>query len=138
MAFAPDNELTVLTNKSDLIMITPDACPRNQSQIEGYCICDPSFDNSVGQCACSPEHYFQQEQCFCEDGKYFYSVSHCADCSSFCSTCSTGDGIGDCDSYGAVFFIMIAGIVLAVLVVVIIIVIWVMKKKKAKQGRKSS
>ena len=74
--------------------------------------------------------------CKCEDGKFFQSTTNCADCSAFCSTCTTGDGIGDCDSYGAVFFIMIVGIILVVLVVVIIIVIWILRKKKAaKKGK---
>ena len=121
-------------------MITPDACLLNYTQTEGYCICDPSFDQTGGGCKCSPEHYYENLECKCEDGKFYESNTNCADCSSFCSTCTTGDGIGDCDSYGAAFFIMIIGICLAVIVAIVIIIVVVMRSRKGKGGtrRKSS
>ena len=50
LAFAPNGELTVATNNNDLIMITPEACLLNYTQIDGYCICDPTFDNTSGKC----------------------------------------------------------------------------------------
>jgi len=95
VAFAPSGLLSILTDSMKLYSITPDACPTNQSNVQGYCSCDPSFDTTGGFCQCSGQHIYINEECLCEDGKFFVSPTVCDDCSALCSTCSES-GVGGC------------------------------------------
>ena len=61
------------------------------------------------------------------------SSTVCADCSVLCSTCS-GGGAGSCDSYSAVFVVMIVFLALAG-VGIVLGVVWLIRRKGEKKAR---
>ena len=61
------------------------------------------------------------------------SPTVCSDCSVLCSTCS-GGGAGSCDSYSAVFVVMIVFLALAG-VGIVLGVVWLIRRKGEKKAR---
>jgi hypothetical protein len=62
---------------------------------------------------CASPLSLEGTECACADGNYFISESECGECNVMCHTCS-GEGVSNCDSYSALFIILIIVAVLLV------------------------
>ena len=105
-------------------------CPANstKNEITGSCICNATFTLIDSTCMCSAPLYLDGASCACEDGNYYVSETECAECNIMCYRCS-GEGVRNCDSYSALFVIII---ILSVLIVAGLFIFYYLRSRKGK------
>ncbi len=124
------NQLILTTDSNNLITISPTACPNNSTiDYTGYCACNPTFAFVDNTCMCSTPLYLDGTSCTCEDGNFYVSETECAECNIMCHRCS-GEGISNCDSYSALFVIII---ILSVLIVAGLFIFYYIRSRKSKK-----